>query len=305
MEKKTVKKICFVVNPMAASGKAHDQIEWIWRSAQKRWDHVSLFLTNKEGRVSELSNGEEKEFDMIIACGGDGTIHRVINQFADSRVPFGVLPLGSGNDFVKSCHLPTKLSDHFDMWLDGTTRPLDLVKISGDANGWAVNTIGLGLDGMANYYAHKVKALPGKFQPGKTRYTIGAILAALRSSAHSMTLKLDDTELSESLLMTTICNGKIEGGDFHLSPDSNLFDGRLELATLSHLPFLKLLFTLPKFKKGVPENLPQYKIRPFRSLTIRSKAPLHVHADGEHLGATIRTLTLDVVPGKVDLAVLH
>ena len=298
MNKKTVEKICFVVNPKAASGKAHDQIEWIWRSAQKRWDHVSLFLTNNEGIVSELSHGQEKEYDMIVACGGDGTIHRVINQFADSGVPFGVLPLGSGNDFVKSCNLPSKLSDHFDMWLDGTTRSLDLVKISGDVSGWAVNTIGLGLDGMANYYAHK-----GKIRPGTARYTVGAILAALRSKVSSMTLHLDGKEIREDLLMATICNGKIEGGSFHLSPDSELFDGRLELATLSHLPFPKLLLTLPKFKNGAPPTIPQYKLRPFQSLTIQSRNPLHVHADGEHLGSTIRSLTLEVVPGKVELSV--
>lgn len=304
MNKKSVKKICFVVNPKAASGKAHDQIEWIWRSAQKRWDHVSLFLTNPEGRVTELAGGKEKEYDLIVACGGDGTVHRVINQFADSGVPFGVLPLGSGNDFVKSCHLPSKLSDHFDMWLDGTTRPLDLVKIQGDANGWAVNTIGVGLDGMANYYAHKGKALPGKFQPGKARYTMGAILAAIRSSATPMTLQLDDAEVQESLLLATICNGKVEGGDFYLSPDSDLFDGRLELATLSHLSLPKLLLTLPKFKKGTPPTLPQYNIRSFQRLTIQSRSPLYVHADGEHLGKSIRNLTLETVPGKIDLAVL-
>lgn len=299
MQKSSVRKICFVVNPRAANGKADTQVEWIWRSAQKRWDDVSLFLTDENGRVPELQNGKEQAFDMIVACGGDGTIHNVINQFADSGIPFGVLPIGSGNDFVKSCHLPKKLSEHFDLWVEGKTRPLDLIKISGDASAWAVNTVGMGFDGLANYYAHK-----GKIRSGKNRYTLGAILAAFRSGRLSFTMDIDGTSLKQTLLMATICNGKIEGGSFHLSPDSDLFDGTLELATLAPMALPKLLFTLPAFKKGVPEDLKEYQLRPFKKLTLQSDKPFYVHADGEHLGREIRSLTLEIVPGKVQLSVL-
>lgn len=284
MEKKST-SVCFLVNPGAGKNQSVKHIDWMQQEAVERWKTFEIVITGKGDSIPELARSKCKQFDMIVACGGDGTVNQVINGIAGSNVIFGVLPIGTGNDFAKSLNLPESLAGCLDLlYLESTLRA-DLVRCEGDANLWCANTLGIGLDGLANFYSKKYKRIQGS-----AVYVLGAIQAALRFRGAGLKMTINGKELQGKYLMATICNGKWEGGKFYLAPGASIFDGKLELVTIKKISLPKVFAYLLAFKKGPAPWMKDLDTTSFETFELESDTPLAAHADGELLGTSIKNL---------------
>ena len=283
---KSNERVCFIYNATARRGRAAKKLEWLKKEASLRWNDFDILLTGNNGKVKGINDGE---YDAIIACGGDGTIHNTVNQFIDAKVTIGLLPIGSGNDFAKAISLPKDEKKCLDILARGFTRKVDLIRCTGDADRWCVNTVGAGLDGLANVYTLRYKKYVGT-----AGYFFGALHASMRFRGTRMKVITDENRYDDHFLMITTCNGPIEGGSFIVAPKADVYDGYIDILKIRKTSIPKLLYYLPKFKKEFPEYMKGLSTDRCKKIKIETEDPISVHADGEHLGSEIKNLELSV-----------
>lgn len=298
MMKKSDDRVCFILNAQAQSGRAGKKIEWLKKEADRRWSDYDIYLTGKHGSAAELSRKDYKQYDVVVACGGDGTLHNAVNRALHDNIVVGLLPIGSGNDFAKAIDLPKNLEACLDIIKEGKTKQIDLLHCTGDAEKWCVNTLGMGLDGLANKHTTRYKKSTGNLS-----YFIGAVIAAVTFRGCRMEVAIDRENVSKEYLMITACNGQVEGGSFVVGPEAKLDDGLIDLLTITPTPVLKLLYYLPKFRWGIPDGLKTASSVKCRRVEIRSAVGLSAHGDGEHLGSDIHKLNIELHPDALEVIV--
>lgn len=243
--KKSRLSICFLLNPAAGRKDPKLLSRSIQKEAEARWTTFEVVTIKPEDSVADLARIKSDQFDIVVACGGDGTVNSVVNGLAETDAILGVLPIGTGNDFAKAIQVNRSLIQCFDILESKEAIPLDLIQFTGDAEGWCANTLGMGLDGLANYYSKSYKWLTGPIV-----YVIGAIKAAWNFRGTSVELTVDDQTIRQKLVMMTACNGKWEGGKFYLAPEADLKDGLINFITIGKISFIRILFYLPFFRWG-------------------------------------------------------
>jgi len=294
--KKSRSSICFIINPGAGKQEKTALIQTIKDEAEKRWSGFEIVTAKPEDSLSQVASVKAEKFDIIVACGGDGTVNSVVNGLAETGAVMGVLPVGTGNDFAKAIKVKVPLSESFHILEHGKIEPIDLIRYSGDYSGWSANTLGIGLDGLANYYSKSYKHLSGPIV-----YVIGAIKAAWNFRGCRIKLSVDGVTQTNHFLMMTICNGKWEGGKFYLAPDADLSDGLVNLVTIKKIPFLKILFYLPFFRWGPKKWMSELETTLGKEIDFESDEPLTAHADGENVGSDIKKMSIRVEPGKLNV----
>lgn len=232
--------------------------------------------------------------EAIVACGGDGTIQLVAQTLAGSSIPMGIVPLGSGNDFVKSAGISPRPEIALRQLLQSKTLAVDVITFETDTiKKVCINTLGIGFDGSVNYL---------RSRNNKKGYIGPVLKAALSQSAFHVNLKTDEASLSTHFLMVTLANGHTEGGNFKLVTKSALYDGYFELITIEPLSTAGLLFRLPLFLFGLQHHSKKINIIKTKSLEITLQEPVYAHADGEQLGQ-IRSLKAEIIPQSLNLLV--
>lgn len=292
--KKSRSSICFLLNPAAGRKDPDLLYRSIQQEAEARWANFEIITIKPKDSVAELAKRKSGQFDIVVACGGDGTVNSVVNGLAETDAILGVLPIGTGNDFAKAIQVNFSLLQCFDILESKKAIPLDLIQYSGDAEGWCANTLGMGLDGLANYYSKSYKWLTGPIV-----YVIGAIKAAWNFRGSSVEITVDGKTIKQKMVMMTACNGKWEGGKFYLAPEADLKDGLINFITIGKISFPRILFYLPFFRWGPKKWMKELKSELVRNIEVKSAQPVAVHADGEHIGSDIKSLNVRIVPGAL------
>ncbi len=248
----------------------------------------------------------EQGYDMVIAIGGDGTVHEVINGLMlvpESKRPIlGIVPVGSGNDFAHSIRLPEKPDVALVHALKSEPRRLDLGLFSDDSGRkeYFDNTLGIGFDAVVTIRSHKLPVVRGFLM-----YLTAVIQTiVLNFNPMSLQVKTDSEAWDLSTLMLTLCNGSREGGGFQVAPLARNDDGVLEYATIRKVSRLMMFRLVPEVMKGTHGRFKQVRMGSFHQMKITSDRALFIHADGEiytGLNTDTRRLSIDVVPGAIQV----
>ena len=217
------------------------------------------------------------EFDVFVACGGDGTIQCIANELINSDKIMGILPVGSGNDFVKIFGIHLSKKDYIDILVNGIIKKYDLVQVNNESK--FINTFGIGFDAMANEIASRIKVSVGRF-----KYFFAALWSLISVSRLEFSLKVDENSPKHySSYLVVITNGRWEGGTFFISPDSVPTDGLLEMTISTSTNKFSLLKTLLRLilLRDLDEN--EIEKISFKSAEIALKKPVISHSDGEVL----------------------
>jgi YegS/Rv2252/BmrU family lipid kinase len=280
-------KIASDLRPLASQHKAE------WRS------------TEYPGHAIEIARSAgDLGYDMVIAAGGDGTVHEVINglmQIAPEKRPLlGIIPLGSGNDFAHILDLPTEAAQAFIACFNGQLHALDMASVKSDDDRleYFNNTIGIGFDAAVNSRTRKIKLIHGFLM-----YLV-ATLQTIFFNFKPMDLQVETDEgcWNEPVIMLTIGNGPREGGGFNVTPDAKTDDGILNYAAIRKISRLMMLRLLPEVMNGTHPRFKQVRMGTCRSMSITSKQPLYAHCDGEiftSFGMDVRKLMINVIPDAI------
>ena len=302
------KRIKLILNPNADMGNAWKRASDLRHIANGK-NEISWAGTVFPTHAKELAKqAAEEGYDLVIAVGGDGTAHEVINGLmetpAEKRPRFGIVPLGSGNDYAANLGLPRSPEKALDTILNGKPKKFDLAMIE-DENGrkeyWD-NTTNIGFGGSVNYYSHKLPIIRGFLM-----YLI-AVLQTIFSKYIVMKCKIttDQAEWEEESIMIALNNGPREGGGFHTGPHAVMDDGLLNYTIAKRISRLKMLMLLPAFMNGTQEKDKAVYMGTFKSMEIISDAPLYLHADGEQFAGfnhNIHRLKIEIVPQALEVIV--
>lgn len=264
-------------------------------------------LTEQPGHATALAEQATREgFDIIVAVGGDGTVHEVINGLmrieADKRPILGIIPVGTGNDFVHNLGLSLDRSQAAHCLFAGNTRLVDIGMIS-DGSGrreyWD-NTIGIGFSGAVNIAGRKRT---------KTRGFIVYLMAVLetillRPPAINALIQIDDQPAGErEVSMVSICNGPREGGGFPVAPHAVMDDGKITYMIMRGMSRLLMLYFLPIVMSANHLKYEWYfEEATAQRLHIEANQTLAIHADGEIFGsweADVRQVEVSITPAAI------
>lgn len=286
----------FIINPNSRSGKA----ALIWKDLEKilqeRNVEYKTFFTKYKGHAALLSASITADLPEgtslnLIAVGGDGTIQEVLSGVRDlSRITFGYIPTGSGNDFCRSMKLPQDPMEALELVLsDKRPHPMDVPHIScGSSSSRFAISCGIGFDAAV---CHEVSVTPmkkilNKIGLGKLVYLFVALKQLLFLKPSPMTLVTDDDQTEEfsKVYFTAVMNQKYEGGGFKFCPDASPSDGYLDVIVVDSLSKPKVLCCLPTAFFGKHTHFKGIHIFRCKKIDIHSEARLAVHKDGESAG---------------------
>ncbi|MBO6524364.1 MAG: diacylglycerol kinase family lipid kinase [Balneolaceae bacterium] len=262
-----------IVNKASNSGRALKEIQSHWAQILEKLVEVTLFEVEPQDSIEKVVALKSEHFDVIVACGGDGTARKVAIGLKDSEALFGVLPIGTGNDFAKMLGLTSSFSENLDTLASLKTKKLDLIQFN---DSYFINTLGLGFDGRTNLYASKLT-----FLKGTAKYVVAGLQSLITSKSFTSTIQINDETYSFNTVMTLIANGKWEGGRYFISPESVLNDGFFEIIIINDISKFRLAIEFIRLSFGHSLSDEIQSTFKANKVTIRTSKPVLVHADGE------------------------
>ncbi len=295
-----------IFNPIANLGRAWPVASNLRRVAEDLGG-ADWSGTVYPGHASEIAEKAALDgYKTIVALGGDGTIHEVINGIMavepEKRPRLGIVPVGSGNDFASTVGIPRNSVEALKNVFSGTPRRMD-VAIAIDGSGrkeYWMNTLGMGFDSAVNFYSRQIPIFQGFMI-----YFLALIRTIIENyRPFTITGTIDGEPFEKETLMLTVTNGRREGGGFLLSPDALQDDGLLNYTLVDVISRLKMLMAIPHFLKGTHDSLNYVKTGTFKKISLRSNNPLYIHADGEMFAgfsSQVTEMTLEVLPGAIEI----
>ena len=296
-------KVKLILNPMADLGRAWQTANDLRPIAQEFKGELTWSGTVYPTHAIELAKqAAEEGYDIVIALGGDGTIHEVMNglmQVPENKRPMmGIVPIGSGNDFAYSMGILEKPAQALANALKGENIQTVDVGLITDENGrteYFDNTLGIGFDTVVTIRSHKLPIVKGFLM-----YLMAVIQTIiLNHNAAKMQIETETKKWEQDVLMLTLCNGPREGGGFMLSPNSKNNDGKMEFLTVTKLSRATMFRLVPEFLKGTHMRFKQVQMGEFKTFTLTSDLPLYIHADGEiytSFGSNLHKVSFEVIP---------
>ncbi len=294
----------FILNPKAGiKSQIHKTVEQIRQVfASLPGEKYRILFTEKRGHAVDLareaSGGEE--FVRLYACGGDGTLHEVVNGAAGSqRAAVCPIPLGSGNDSIRSFDQFSK-ADFLNLsaCVHGSVFPCDLLRCG---SLYSINNISVGLDALAASRQQNLKKLP--LISGGAAYKLALAYSFLSSMKNPITFQVDGKDLSVgdgNVTLAVLGNGRFYGGGFQATPLAEINDGYMDFLTLPTISRFQFLRYVGDYRRGDHlKTMPLVHYQKCKKIRLFSPGPICLQADGEIFERV--NPEIEIVPGAIQL----
>ena len=270
----------FVINPRAGRGGAAARALEMADRLTCRGLSCTCVVTERPGGAEEAARQLIREGEplRLYACGGDGTLHEVVQ--AAAGVPWAAVtavPLGTGNDFLKNFGPDARrFSDPEALW-DGDEQALDLI----DCNGHLCLTIACtGVDARVAETVDRFRSLP---LGGRASYLCAAAAVLARPLAQRWTVTVDGAEETGEFTLVSVCNARHYGGGSTPVPEARVDDGILQAVVVRGVSRSTFVRLFPAYSAGRYRQLPPELIRvaAAKEVRIRADAPFVTCLDGE------------------------
>ncbi len=298
------RKVKIILNPMADMGNAW-RIARDLRSITEQHGGVDWSGTVYPGHAIELAKqAGEQGYDMVIAMGGDGTVHEVVNglmQVPEEKRPvLGVVPAGSGNDFAHGINASTTQTQALICALNAAASTIDLGVMT-DEHGhkeYFDNTLGIGFGAIVTIRSHRLPVLRGFVM------YLTAVIQTILLDQNPMHMKIesDNETWEEDVIYLVLCNGSREGGGFLIAPDAKIDDGILHYAMITDVSRAMMFRIVPEVMKGTHGRFKQVRMGTCKKFSLTSNRPLYIHADGEIFagpGTDLRKMSFEILPNAL------
>ena len=296
-----------VINPASGNGLAMKQ----WKAAeiilQSKGFHYNVCHTQLECKTIEMVKGIiENGCNHLIVMGGDGTLNEVANgimlqkRYASHEVKVGVVPIGTGNDWIKTADIPTNTNDAINIIRNGKTSLQDVGRATYQINNskhvrYFVNTAGSGLDSIVINKVSQKKTRSKNKGTNKLVYILTLLAEFTKYKPIKVTLETDNgTTLKGNMLNFAIGIGKYNGGGMLPFPNANPGNNLFEVLFISNMPKIRMLFALPKLFSGTLDKVKEVKYIRSKKIKLSSTTPIFAETDGEVIGYT--PILFDIEP---------
>ena len=285
----------FIVNPAANKGRAAGRVSWL-NALLSGHNESSMVTTTHAGHAEDIARSSIPELQCLISCGGDGTLHEVVNGVAEKEITVGILPIGSANDFIKTLNPSNTSNTGISHFFNAQSKKVDLGSVSFGRvdHRYFINSLGLGFTGRV---AKAVKGAPWLKGELSYVYALLSVLAGYASVDMQIKITLEDSfmELHEPVFAFSVLNGKIEGGKFKISPRSELSDGLLDVCILKAVTKLEFFLYVIKYINGTHISDPKVIYCKAKAVELTMATADVMHLDGE---------VYDNIQGKIKISVV-
>ncbi|MDQ0272229.1 diacylglycerol/lipid kinase family protein [Cytobacillus purgationiresistens] len=306
-------EVNFIINPVAQNGYCLK----VWSKLEKKLLQSGVgykaFFTSYHGHAKNIAellaveaNGEEA---FIVAVGGDGTIHEIINGicgYANIKIAF--IPCGSGNDFARGFSIsknPQQALLDIIQNINGKVDWIDVGVIQDKEEKLTcfINNMGCGFDALIAQKVNqsKLKRVFNRLSMGKLIYVIVVLKELLAYQPSELKVIIDGREHRfKKVWFITISNQPYFGGGMKISPNASPRDGLLNITVVHHLSRIRFLLLFASVYKGNHVRYKEVLTYTGTVITIGANSPLYTHADGELIGQT--PMAVSIKPNIVALS---
>jgi diacylglycerol kinase (ATP) len=286
-----------IVNPIAGGGRARG----FWRRCAAACAGVAFEVVETSRRGDAADYAARAGDRLVIAVGGDGTAHEVVNGLlrrpSGSAPRVGFLQCGTGADLRRSLASPRRAQDVAAWLATDRWRPIDVGRV-GTSTGrrYFINVADAGIGAEVVRRAARGPAALG----GTLNFFGGAVISLLTHRNTSVQLRLDDGPVLRRRIRTiAVANGAYLGGGMWIAPKAEPDDGVFEVVTIGDVSRSLGIRSLPMLYRGTHGRLAQVEFGRARRVEIDSEQPIGVEADGELVGST--PAVFEVIPGALQV----
>lgn len=246
--------------------KELDAVKSVFDRAGKKYEFL---FTKKAGDATEYTRKitSTGEAHTVIAMGGDGTLHEILNGFADfDKCNLGLIPWGTGNDFAAAAKIPNDAKKAAEIIAFRAARPIDFIQLSSGIR--SINAVGMGIDVdvLKRTYASKSK---------RHAYFRSLISSLLHFKCCHFTVRYDGKESRHYGLIAALGNGRQIGGGIPLFPDASIDDGYMEMFIVDYISRFKMVLALIKLMRGKINKLKG-------AIVVKTKEATFLHEDDNY-----------------------
>src|SRR6476620_2964828 len=279
------KHITFVVHGARADrADLRQTVSWV----RERGHAVHVRVTWGAGdAAARAAQAADRGTDVVIACGGDGTLNEVVNGLDGRDVPLGVVPLGTANDFARQTGIPEEADHAMDVILRRNPMRFDTASLNG-RRFLNVSTGGVGAEATAETPASAKETL------GPLAYAVSGMRKLAEFKPYAAKFVSEDFNFEGEFLMFPVGLTKSTGGGTMVTPMASVSDGLLDLCIVEAMNRRDFAAIVLKVKKGDHVGHPGVHYKQLRNVTIDAPEPLSVNVDGEN--STARRFTYRARP---------
>ena len=286
-------RVVLLVNPAAGMRRASvDQVE---AQLRERGARVETALTSRAGEGIEIARqAAAGGADVLLACGGDGTINEAVNGLARTRTALAVLPAGTVNVWAREVGIPLDPARALNLLWDGERRWIDLGR-AGERYFLLMAGIGFDADVAAQVTS------PEKRRWGPLAYVARGVVAALTWPRHRMRLRLDDRSLRRQTVFLVVGNTRLYGGLVNITHHAVADDGLLDVCMFDGGGVLDRLGHAVRVVARSHTRVPTVEYYRARRVTLVTRPRVPVQVDGDTIGET--PMTFEAVPHALKVVV--
>jgi YegS/Rv2252/BmrU family lipid kinase len=256
-------------------------------------DVLSLTPDRPE-QIPEMIRRHAADIDLVVVGGGDGTLNAAAPALIETRLPLGVLPMGTANDLARTLHIPVDIEQAADIIIDGLVHKIDLGRVNGH---YFFNAAHIGLGVLArSHLSHDVKQRWGVFGYARSLFKALASFRPFRAD-----IVCDGRRKRVRSIQIAVGNGRHYGGGMTIFEDASIDDRLFFLYSIEPLGIWEMVKYAPAFRAGRFEEHHPVDIEKGRSIRIATSRTMSVSADGEVVTRT--PAAFDMIAGAVRVLV--
>jgi len=267
-----------VINPVAGQGRGASVGTYVAGYLNSRGIKYEIIIgRNGIDQADSLQRFLDRNPDCsgVIAVGGDGLLHLVLQKITPAQVPLAVIPAGTGNDFVRTLGWsPDDVDAILEAVLSKKPRSVDLGLVDGE---WFAAILSTGFDSIVNEKANTLS-----WPKGPMKYNVAIAIELPRFAPRHYEIVLDDRTISTQAMLIAVANGRSYGGGMLVCPHADISDGYFDVMVLHPVSKLEFIKVFPRVFKGTHITHPAVEI--VRSKRVKITSDAVAYADGERIG---------------------
>ncbi|MCC3424966.1 MAG: lipid kinase [Microcoleus sp. PH2017_01_SCD_O_A] len=230
--------------------------------------------TNRADEISDTIRRHQNQVELVIIGGGDGTLNCAIEGLIDTKLPLGILPMGTANDLARTLEIPTDLSAACQLIASGKVRLIDLGWVNGQH---FFNVASLGLSVQITQRLTK----DVKQRWGVLAYAFTALQTIWESRPFRAEIKVNNQSFHVKTIQIAIGNGRYYGGGMTVAEDATIDDRRLDLYSLETKNWWEIIALLPAMRQGNHNSWPNVRALHAQEIEINTSKRRPINTDGE------------------------
>jgi diacylglycerol kinase (ATP) len=268
-----------VINPVSGSGRgAILGTETAGFFSEKRLPYQIITATSADKlrvNLADFLDSNAGSIAGVIAVGGDGLVHLVLQMVVPRNIPFSAIPAGTGNDFVRA--LGWDLEETKTQLNAVVSKPPSAIDLGLVDSEWFGAVLSTGFDSVVNEKANSLK-----WPKGPMKYNVAIAMELPKFKPLKYTIELDNQIIETEAMLIAVGNGSSYGGGMKVCPHAVMNDGLFDVMVLRPVSKLEFIKVFPTVFSG--KHIEHRQVDIYRTTRVSLHAPAIAYADGERIG---------------------